>query len=57
MHRKLKVNFVQIFVILYTLILFILNFVRIFDNDFWSGEAYTIRLAQTDFWSMIDMTA
>lgn len=42
---------------LYASALFILNFIRIFDNNFWGDEAYTIRLAQMPLLSMLAETA
>lgn len=42
----IRKNGSRILIILYTIALFLLNFIRIFDNNFWGDEAYTIRLAQ-----------
>ena len=41
----------------YALILFGLNFVRIFDNNFWLDEAFSINLARMSFFEMIQATA
>ena len=43
--------------IFYITVLFLMNFVRIFNNDFWGDEAYTILLLKSDFNKMIEMTA
>ena len=42
---------------LYSLILFGMHFIRIFDNSFWGDEGYTIRLAQMGFVKMCLTTA
>lgn len=47
----------KVFFFSYLLILFFLNFIRIFDNAFWGDECYTIRLIQMDFPEMIKTTA
>lgn len=41
----------------YAFILFLLNFVRIFDNVFWGDEGFSIRLAQMGLVEMINATA
>lgn len=41
----------------YTLILFAMNFIRIFDNSFWEDEGFTIRLAKMNIPDMISATA
>jgi hypothetical protein len=43
--------------VIYTVILFLMNFVRIFDNDFWGDEAFTIRLAKMSVPDMLRATA
>lgn len=48
---------INILVVLYTLILFGLNLLRIFDNNFWGDEAFTIKLAAVDFSTMLQLTA
>lgn len=48
---------VYVLVVLYTLLLFSLNFIRIFDNNFWGDEAFTIKLAGMDFVTMLQSTA
>lgn len=55
--KRLSCNYSYIIIVLYAIALFSLNAIRIFDNNFWGDEAFTIRLAQTDFWSMIKLTA
>lgn len=42
---------------IYTLGLFLLNFIRIFDNAFWGDEGFTIRLAKMHIPEMIEKTA
>src|SRR5699024_3458358 len=37
--------------------LFLFNFVRIFDNNFWGDEAFSIRLAQMSVPEMLQATA
>lgn len=37
--------------------LFLFNFVRIFDNDFWGDEAFSIRLAKMSVPEMLQATA
>lgn len=41
----------------YALILFSLNFIRIFDNAFWGDEVFSISLAKMSFTEMIEATA
>lgn len=41
----------------YALILFMMNFIRVFDNSFWGDEGFTIRLAKVTFAEMIVYTA
>ncbi|MBO4699788.1 glycosyltransferase family 39 protein [bacterium] len=41
----------------YAIVLFFLNFIRIFDNNFWLDEAFSINLAKMDFAGMISATA
>ncbi|KIR02550.1 putative inner membrane protein [Lachnospiraceae bacterium TWA4] len=45
------------FAIFYTLGLFFLNFIRIFDNNFWADEAFTLLLSKMSFGEMIVATA
>lgn len=42
---------------LYVLILFFLNFIRIFDGNFWADEAFSIGLSKMSFGEMINATA
>ena len=51
-HLKIK----QIYV-LYVIGLVLLNLIRIFDNNFWGDEAYTILLLKSNWIEMINMTA
>lgn len=41
----------------YTFIMFLLNFIRIFDNAFWGDEGFTMRLAKMSLSEMINTTA
>ena len=41
----------------YAIVLVMLNALRIFDNNFWGDEAFTIRLSKMDFVSMLQATA
>lgn len=42
---------------IYALVLFLLNFIRIFDESFWGDEGFSIRLAKMVFSEMINATA
>lgn len=42
---------------IYAFILFGLNFIRIFDNNFWGDEAFTTNLVQRPFGEIISVTA
>lgn len=42
---------------IYALVLFLLNFIRIFDESFWGDEGFSIRLAKMGFSEMINATA
>lgn len=59
----LKINFQKTkdkkkyIVVFYTIILFSLNIVRIFDNNFWEDEAFTIWLSRMNIANMISETA
>lgn len=56
--KKLSSNILwRIAAICYTVLLFFLNFIRIFDNDFWGDEGFTIRLAQMSIPDMLNATA
>ena len=54
--NKIKVHANLIFYT-YAFVLFLLNFIRIFDNAFWGDEGFSIRLAKMDFREMIEATA
>ena len=41
----------------YALILFVLNFIRIFDNNFWMDEAFTTNLVQHSISEIVVATA
>lgn len=43
--------------IAYSLVLCTINFLRIFDNNFWGDEAFSVGLARMSFWEMISETA
>ena len=47
----------RFFAISYAMVLFSLNFIRIFDNNFWLDESFSINLAKMDFTGMIRATA
>ena len=42
--------------ILYSIILFFINFFRIFDNSFWADECYSINLLKMGFFEMMEET-
>ena len=42
---------------LYSFLLFLMHFIRIFDNSFWGDEGFTIRLAKMGFVDMVLATA
>ena len=50
-------NIWRFFAIFYAITLFSLNFIRIFDNNFWLDESFSINLAKMDFAGMIGATA
>lgn len=50
-------HFLHYVALFYALILFFLNFIRIFDNNFWLDEAFSINLAKMDLAGMIGATA
>lgn len=45
------------FLYLYTLVLFTLHFIRVFDNSFWGDEGFSIRLAKMSVSQMVHATA
>lgn len=55
--REGKERLKSILLYAYTLILFVMNFIRIFDNSFWEDEGFTIRLAKMNIPDMISATA
>ena len=54
---KKREEIYRIITILYVIVLFIINFIRIFDDNFWGDEAYSINLAKMSFEAMIGETA
>lgn len=50
-------HFWRVVAVFYTVVLFSLNFIRIFDNNFWLDESFSINLAKMDFSGMIGATA
>lgn len=50
-------NYWHLIAIFYTVVLFFLNFIRIFDNNFWGDEGYSIGLAKMTFADMVQTTA
>lgn len=55
--KQEKNKWIYVVAIMYTVLLFSLNFIRIFDNNFWGDEAYTIKLAVVDVPTMLRLTA
>lgn len=47
----------NIIVIIYAVCLCILHIIRIFDNNFWGDEAFTINTVNESFFDMIKITA
>lgn len=47
----------RVFIIAYALFLFSLHFIRIFDQNFWADEAFTINTVRENFMEMIHITA
>lgn len=57
-NRKEKLDIIsRITLILYALALFMLHFIRIFDQNFWADEAFTINTIRENFTEMIHITA
>ena len=52
-----QINYQRLAVAAFSVLLIVLHFVRIFDNNFWGDEAYTIRLSQMNFTEMLMETA
>lgn len=52
-----KENKLNILFYLYSAILVLLNFIRIFDNSFWYDEAYSIWIAKYNLSDLIQITA
>ncbi len=56
--NSLQISQISTIVIcLYTALMFTLNFIRIFDNNFWGDECFSIRLAQMSVGDMLHATA
>lgn len=47
----------KLWAVIYSSILFFMNFIRIFDNNFWGDEAYTTNLVQGSMSEIIEGTA
>ena len=54
-HRKISHTYVT--AVLYTLILFALNFIMVYNSNFWSDEGYSIMLSRMSFSDMLNATA
>lgn len=52
-----KIEPLRLGIYLYTILLAGLNLIRIFDNNFWGDEAYSIRLSKMSFVEMLGETA
>lgn len=52
-----RISYTYGIAILYTLILFALNFLQVYNSDFWSDEGYSIMLSRMSFSDMLDATA
>lgn len=52
-----QINYWYLAVIVFSVVLVMLNFLRIFDNNFWGDEAFTIRLSQMSVPEMLQATA
>ena len=56
--HKVKTEFKRILVLYaYAFVLFLINFIRIFDNAFWGDEGFSILLAKMSVHEMIATTA
>ena len=55
--KNKRCSIYSVMIVVYTLILFMLNFMRIFDNNFWGDECFSIRLAKMTMGDMIATTA
>ncbi len=47
----------RVFGVIYSIALFAINFIRIFDNNFWGDEAFSVGLARMNFGQMLTETA
>lgn len=54
---KRKLSRSRLLTIIYTLILFFLNFIRIYDNNFWGDEGFSIMLSKMTVQEMLKATA
>ncbi len=54
--KKIHIN-INMVLYIYAFVLFLMNFIRIFDNSFWEDEGYSIRLAKMTVTDMISATA
>ena len=56
-NEKNKFDYLQIAVVVFAMVLVVLNLLRIFDNNFWGDEAFTIRLSEMSIPDMLRATA
>lgn len=54
---KIKLRHVKVIAWVYAALLFLMNFIRIFDNNFWGDEAFTANLIQRPVAELIASTA
>lgn len=54
---KNKLDYWHVTAVVFAVVLVILNLLRIFDNNFWGDEAFTIRLAKMSIPEMLQATA
>lgn len=55
--KKITEAFFHISACIYAAVIFASHFMRIFDNDFWGDEAYSIGMARIGFSDMLKITA
>lgn len=56
-NQNKKTKFQYVTAVIYTLILFALNYMMVLNINFWSDEGYSIKLSKMSFFEMIDATA
>ena len=54
---QIKLRHVKVIAWVYAVLLFLMNFIRIFDNNFWGDEAFTANLVQRPVPELIASTA